>query len=70
VDRGRFSELVTARVGSHPRVELVREEAASLPEENPCVVATGPLTSSAIAGALQAKIGGSIFPSSTPWLPS
>ncbi|MDR1049348.1 MAG: methylenetetrahydrofolate--tRNA-(uracil(54)-C(5))-methyltransferase (FADH(2)-oxidizing) TrmFO, partial [Synergistaceae bacterium] len=57
VDRGRFSELVSARVESHPDIELVREEVAVLPESFPCVLATGPLTSSALAKALREKIG-------------
>ncbi|MDR2176214.1 MAG: methylenetetrahydrofolate--tRNA-(uracil(54)-C(5))-methyltransferase (FADH(2)-oxidizing) TrmFO [Synergistaceae bacterium] len=57
VDRDRFAERVTARVESHPRVELVREEAAGLPEAGLCIAATGPLTSSAMAEALRAKIG-------------
>jgi methylenetetrahydrofolate--tRNA-(uracil-5-)-methyltransferase len=65
VDRDRFAELVSARVGSHPRIELIREEAVNLPElasegsaSPPCIVATGPLTSSAMAGALRARVGG------------
>jgi methylenetetrahydrofolate--tRNA-(uracil-5-)-methyltransferase len=56
VDRDRFAELVTARIESHPRVELVREEVSELPD-CPCIAATGPLTSSAMARALLAKIG-------------
>jgi len=56
VDRSRFSELVNAHIESHPNVELVREEVATLPE-GPAILATGPLTSSAMAKSLGELIG-------------
>lgn len=56
VDRDRFSELVSAHIESHPRIEVVREEAVDLPS-GPTILATGPLTSTAMAGHLQALIG-------------
>jgi methylenetetrahydrofolate--tRNA-(uracil-5-)-methyltransferase len=52
VDRDLFAELVTGKIESHPRIELVREEVAQIPDE-PCIIATGPLTSA----ALTAEIG-------------
>ena len=55
VDREVFSRLVTERVAGHPRIELVREEAVALPE--PGVVATGPLTSDALARVLETAAG-------------
>jgi methylenetetrahydrofolate--tRNA-(uracil-5-)-methyltransferase len=60
VDRGRFSELVSVRVESHPNVELAREEATELPDGR-AVIATGPLTSPALAGSLQARLGQCLF---------
>jgi methylenetetrahydrofolate--tRNA-(uracil-5-)-methyltransferase len=57
VDRDRFAELVSARVESHPNVELVREEARALPE-GPAILATGPLTSPAMAKTLLDLVGG------------
>ena len=58
VDRARFSALVTRRIESHPRVRLRREEATSLPPPpGPAVVATGPLTSDALAAALAERVG-------------
>ncbi len=48
VDRGDFAEHITRRIGEHPRIELVREEFTSLPEEEIAVICTGPLTSSAL----------------------
>ena len=57
VDRERFSALVSARVESHPNIDLVREEALELPQ-GPAVIATGPLTSKTLAENLQARLGG------------
>lgn len=48
VDRHRFAALVTERIEEHPRIEIVREEVTAIPEE-PCIIATGPLTSDALA---------------------
>ncbi|MCY3781709.1 MAG: methylenetetrahydrofolate--tRNA-(uracil(54)-C(5))-methyltransferase (FADH(2)-oxidizing) TrmFO [Chloroflexi bacterium] len=49
VDRERFAESVTAAIASHPRIELRREEVTTLPLHQPTIVATGPLTSPALA---------------------
>src|SRR5919206_1127324 len=45
VDRNKFAERVTELVGSHPNIEIVREEATRVEEETPTVVAAGPLCS-------------------------
>ncbi|HET7374001.1 MAG TPA: methylenetetrahydrofolate--tRNA-(uracil(54)-C(5))-methyltransferase (FADH(2)-oxidizing) TrmFO [Gemmatimonadaceae bacterium] len=55
VDRDVFSGAVHERVSSHPRITLVREEATDLP--SPGVVATGPLTSDALAEAIRRRLG-------------
>ncbi len=56
VDRDMFAELVTARIASHPRIEIIREEVTTLPV-SPTIVATGPLTSLALTTELQALSG-------------
>ena len=56
VDRENFSKQVSARIEGHPLIEVVREEVTRLPE-GPAIVATGPLTSPAMAKALQDVIG-------------
>ena len=56
VDRALFSTAVSRRVQAHPRVALVRREVRSLPP-GPAVVATGPLTSPALATAVAAELG-------------
>src|SRR5205085_9083111 len=50
VDRELFSRAVHERLTAHPRVTVVREEVTALPEVG--VVATGPLTSDALAAAI------------------
>jgi methylenetetrahydrofolate--tRNA-(uracil-5-)-methyltransferase len=56
VDRDKFAELVTQRIENHPRIRLIREEMSELPAE-PCIVATGPLTSPALAEKIAALSG-------------
>jgi methylenetetrahydrofolate--tRNA-(uracil-5-)-methyltransferase len=55
VDRDVFAAAVTARIESHPLIEIVREEATDI--AGPSVVATGPLTSDALADAMRARLG-------------
>ena len=55
VDRTVFARRATELITAHPGIRLVREQAAALPE--PGIVATGPLTSDALAVALAARLG-------------
>jgi methylenetetrahydrofolate--tRNA-(uracil-5-)-methyltransferase len=48
VDREAFSDLVTERLEAHPNIDLVRDEAAEVPG-GIVVIASGPLTSDALA---------------------
>ncbi len=59
VDREGFSRAVTAELASHPLVEIDRAEIAGLPPEawDSVIVATGPLTSPALADAIGALSG-------------
>jgi methylenetetrahydrofolate--tRNA-(uracil-5-)-methyltransferase len=56
VDRELFATEVTRRVEAHPRIRLVRQEVTAIPE-GPAVIATGPLTSDALAAGLAALTG-------------
>jgi len=56
VDRDLFAEAVTRTISDHPRIETRREELTEIPE-GPVVLATGPLTSPALASALQELLG-------------
>lgn len=51
VDRKGFSDQVTQTLKDHPLVEFVTEEVTEIPE-GPVIVATGPLTSDALAQAI------------------
>ncbi|MGH7483337.1 MAG: methylenetetrahydrofolate--tRNA-(uracil(54)-C(5))-methyltransferase (FADH(2)-oxidizing) TrmFO [Longimicrobiales bacterium] len=56
VDRDSFSDRMTAAIEAHPRIRLLREELVVLPE-GPAVVATGPLTSDALAADIARVLG-------------
>ncbi len=59
VDREGFAEAVTVKLEAHPNVTIVREEIAGIPPEDwdSVIVATGPLTSIALAEAIRAHTG-------------
>src|SRR5712691_5401414 len=59
VDRDGFSAAVTAALAAHPLIEIRREEIAALPLEDwdSVIVATGPLTSPALAASIRAATG-------------
>jgi methylenetetrahydrofolate--tRNA-(uracil-5-)-methyltransferase len=59
VDRDGFSADVTSKLQSHPLIEIRREEIAGLPPEDwgSTIVATGPLTSPALADAVRGLTG-------------
>lgn len=56
VDREVFSDLVTTEVKSHPNITLIRKEVTQVPDA-PTIIATGPLTSSALAASLASLTG-------------
>src|SRR5688572_17268451 len=59
VDRNGFAAAVTSALEAHPLVRIVREEVAGLPPEewDNVIVATGPLTSPALAEAIRRITG-------------
>lgn len=58
VDRGKFSAALTEKISNHPQITIERREQKVLPEEGQItVLATGPLTSEALAEELQAFTG-------------
>jgi methylenetetrahydrofolate--tRNA-(uracil-5-)-methyltransferase len=56
VDRDRFAREVTRAIDTHPNITVVRERIDSLPD-HPTIIATGPLTGSALAGSIAAETG-------------
>ena len=57
VDRGLFSDYVTARIESHPLIEVVRGEVTEIPAEGVVVIASGPLTSGPLAEEISRLVG-------------
>jgi len=56
VDRDGYAAGVTAAIAEHPNIALVRERIDALPE-GPAIIATGPLTAAALAGAVGNETG-------------
>ena len=55
VDRVVFAKGLEARVSAHTNITIVRGEVTDLP--TPGIIATGPLTSDALANAIAARLG-------------
>jgi len=56
VDRDAFAKQVTDKLTAHPNVRIIREEVRLIPE-TPAIIATGPLTSPALAQQIMALAG-------------
>ncbi len=56
VDRTAFSARVTTNLSNHPRINIIHKEIISIPNE-PCIIASGPLTSPALSEKLAAFTG-------------
>lgn len=56
VDREKFSDAVTAKINSHPLIEVIGGEVAELPDGY-TIIATGPLTSGAMAERIRELCG-------------
>ena len=58
VDREPFAAEVTAAIAAHPNITVVRQEVTELPAGRPLILATGPLTSDALAAEIARLTGG------------
>lgn len=56
VDRDLFASLVSRRIEAHPNIRLLRSEVRTIPD-SPCIIASGPLTSPALATSIQHLTG-------------
>jgi len=69
VDRKLFSEYITDKIRNHPNIEVVEAEVTEIPTEGINIIATGPLTSDALAEKISALVGGqklSFFDAAAP----
>ena len=57
VDRDPFAASVTAALKAHPNISVSYEEVTELPSEGQWIIATGPLTSGALAESIRAETG-------------
>ena len=57
VDRTKFSQYITDHIRNHPNIEVVEGEVSSLEEGIVTVIATGPLTSDAMANFIKDELG-------------
>lgn len=57
VDRQGFSSFITNAIHSHERIVVIEEEITTVPQGNVTVVASGPLTSPALAAAIASLTG-------------
>ena len=60
VDRDVFSSMVTSAIRNDPLITVIEKEVTELPLDAVTVVATGPLTSDALAERISALCGGSL----------
>ncbi len=56
VDREGFSRMVTQAIAAEPNIAVHAGEITGIPDA-PCIIATGPLTSEALSGAISALVG-------------
>ncbi len=60
VDRDLFSSMVTEKIRSHPLIEVLEQEVTDIPTDTVTVIATGPLTSDALADKIVSLCGGAL----------
>jgi len=53
VDRESFSKYITETLENHPRIRVIREEIKNIPKQGYIIVASGPLSSPALAKSIQ-----------------
>ena len=61
VDRQLFSDYITQKIQSHPLIRLERGEVAAIPTDGMVIIASGPLTSDALAESLALLTGDRLY---------
>ncbi|NUL82186.1 MAG: methylenetetrahydrofolate--tRNA-(uracil(54)-C(5))-methyltransferase (FADH(2)-oxidizing) TrmFO [Armatimonadetes bacterium] len=57
VDRELFAKAVSEAIARHPNIERIEEETTEVPSDGPTIIATGPLTSDALAQSISQITG-------------
>ena len=60
VDREKFSDMVTEKIRSHESITVIEDEVTQIPDGN-VIIATGPLTSDALAESIKALCGDYLY---------
>ena len=58
VNRDEFSAYITEKIKNHPNITVVEEEVTEIDKDEITVIATGPLTSGALADSIKELTGG------------
>ena len=58
VNRELFSEYITEKIRNHPNITVIPGEVTEIPDDGICVIASGPLTSEALANNIAEFTGG------------
>lgn len=69
VDRTAFSDYITEKIHTNSKIQIIEEEVTKIPENGITIIATGPLTSDALAGEIAELVGGkqlSFFDAAAP----
>jgi methylenetetrahydrofolate--tRNA-(uracil-5-)-methyltransferase len=61
VDRDAFSRYITAKIAEHPLIEVIRGEVTDIPHYGIVIIASGPLTSDALAEKIRALTGDYLY---------
>lgn len=59
VDRDKFSTYITQRLKNHKNIDVLCEEITAIPQDW-CIIATGPLTTGGLSGAISDMCGGQL----------
>jgi methylenetetrahydrofolate--tRNA-(uracil-5-)-methyltransferase len=57
VDRHRFADVITERIAAHPLINIVREEATAVKDDEITIICAGPLCSDALAAEIARLTG-------------
>lgn len=49
IDRELFADTVTDMIKNHPNITVINDEIKSIPQDIPCIIASGPLTSETLS---------------------
>ncbi len=56
VDRNKFSQTITEKIINHPNIEVIKKEVTTINDEH-TIIASGPLTSDELSGAIKEFLG-------------